>query len=125
MRGPWRAPQGSIAFAGVMALVLLSLILAGASCKVSCGGPAVAQGSASGPAWELGAWDADLSGLPPQTGSAREHHVLSLWPPMRGERHGESAQPVLLPSPGSDTDALREPQQLAHRTTGSRSPPLT
>lgn len=125
MTGPWKAPQGSIAFAGVMGLVLLSLVLAGASCKVSCDGPTVARSSASVPAWELGGWDADLSSLPPQAGSARAHHVLSLWPPTRGERHGESAHLVLLPSPGSDADKLREPQQLAHRTTGSRSPPLT
>lgn len=125
MTGPWRTPQGSIAFAGVMGLVLLSLVLVGASCKASYGGPTVAQSSTSGPAWELGGWDADLSSLPPQAGGARAHHVLSLWPPMRGERHGESAHLALLPTPGSDADTLREPQQPAHRATGSRSPPLT
>ncbi|MEV6862835.1 hypothetical protein AB0M44_17775 [Streptosporangium subroseum] len=125
MTGPWRTPQGSIAFAGVMGLLLLSLVLAGASCKASGGGPTVAQDSASGPAWKLGGWDTDLPSLPPQAGSAREHHVLSLWPPMRGERHGELAHLTLLPSSGSDADTLREPQRPAHRTTGSRSPPLT
>ncbi|MER6828998.1 hypothetical protein ABT352_23665 [Streptosporangium sp. NPDC000563] len=120
MTGPWRTPQGSIALVGVMGLVLLSLVLAGASCKVSCGASTVTQSSASGPVWEPGGWDADLTGLPPQAGDARAHQVLSLRPLTRGEL----AHLVLLPSPGSDADALREPQQLAHRITGSRSPPL-
>ncbi|MEU3164806.1 hypothetical protein [Streptosporangium sp. NPDC006930] len=126
MTGPWRTPQGSIAFVGVMGLVLLSLVLVGASCKASYGSSTVTQSSASGPAWESGGWDADLSSLPPQqAGEARAHHVLSLRPPTRGERHCELAHLVLLPSPGSGADTLRDPQQLAHRTAGSRSPPLT
>ncbi|MET8158449.1 hypothetical protein ABZT47_18905 [Sphaerisporangium sp. NPDC005289] len=125
MTGPWRTPRGSIAFAGVMGLVLLSLVLAGAAWTAGRGGPAVAQSPASGPQWKPGAWDADLSGLPPQAGGAREHHVRSLWPPTRGERHGELAHLALLPSPGPETDTLPEPQRLAHLTTGSRSPPLT
>ncbi|MEV4115699.1 hypothetical protein [Nonomuraea sp. NPDC049695] len=124
MTGPWRTPQGSIAFAGVMGLVLLSLMLVGLPGR-AMDGPAVTQVSASGPAWSLGGEDADLSGLPPQASGAREHHVLSLWPPMRGERHGELAHLALLPAPGSDADTRRDPQQLAHRTAGSRSPPLT
>ncbi|MBB3732960.1 hypothetical protein [Nonomuraea dietziae] len=124
MTGPWRTPQRSIAFAGVMGLVLLSLALAGVSGWAS-GGPAVGQISTSGPAWSLVGWDTELSALPPQAGGAREHHVLSLWPPVRGERHGTLPHLALLPSPGSDTDTLRDPQQLAHRTAGSRSPPRT
>ncbi|MEV4582628.1 hypothetical protein AB0K16_56395 [Nonomuraea jabiensis] len=124
MTGPWRTPQGSIAFAGVMVLVLLSLMLTSASGRAS-GGPAVVQGAASGPVWSLGGGDADLSSLPPQASGVREHHVLSLWPPLRGERHGELAHLALLPSPGSDADTFRDPQQLAQRTAGSRSPPLT
>jgi hypothetical protein len=103
-----------------MGLVLLSLVLSGASGTASGDSPAVAQHSASGPAWSLGGWDIDLSSLPPQAGGAREHHVLWLWPPMRGER----AYLALLPSPGADADTLRDPQQLTHRTAGSRSPPL-
>jgi hypothetical protein len=126
MTGPWRTPQGSIAFVGVMVLVLLSLVslmLTSASARAS-GDPLVVQGSASGPVWSLGGGDADLSSLPPQASGVREHHVLSLWPPLRGERRGELAHLALLPSPGSDADTLRDPQQLAHRTAGSRSPPL-
>lgn len=109
-----------------MGLVLLSLILlmlTGAGGRASGSGPTAAQGPASGPAWSLGGADADLSSLPPQAGSVREHHVLSLWPPLRGQRHGDLAHLALLPSPGSDADTLRDPQQLAHRTAGSRSPP--
>ncbi|MFI6742813.1 hypothetical protein ACIBI9_58830 [Nonomuraea sp. NPDC050451] len=124
MTGPWRTPQRSIALVGVMVLVLLSLValmLTGASGRAS--GPVVVQ-EFSGPAWSLGGWDTDLSSLPPQASGVREHHVLSLWPPLRGERHGELAHLALLPSAGSDADALRDPQQLAHRTAGSRSPPL-
>jgi len=124
MTGPWKTPQWSIALVGVMGLVLLSLVLVGASCKASCD-LTVTKSSASEPVWEPSGWDTDLSSLPPQAGEARAHHVLSLRPPMRGERHGELAHLTLLPVSGSDADALREPQQLAHRTTGSRSPPLT
>ncbi|MFI7136017.1 hypothetical protein ACIBQ1_60965 [Nonomuraea sp. NPDC050153] len=128
MTGPWRTPRGSIAFVGVMGLVLLSLIslslmLTGAAGRASGDGPTAVQGAVSGPVWSLGGVDADLSSLPPQAGSVREHHVLSLWPPLRGERHGDLAHLALLPSPGSDADTLRDPQQLAHRTAGSRSPP--
>ncbi|MEU6787321.1 hypothetical protein ABZ912_49730 [Nonomuraea angiospora] len=126
MTGPWRTPQGSIAFLGVMVLVLLSLVspmLTGASGRAS-GDTVVVQGLTSGPVWSLGGGDADLSSLPPQASSVREHHVLSLWPPLRGQRHGELAHLALLPSPGSGADTFRDPQQLAHRTAGSRSPPL-
>lgn len=123
MTGPWRTPRGSIAFTIAMGLVLLSLVLAGAAGRTSTG-PAVAQGSASGPVWELSGSGADLTSLPPQASSAREHHVLSLWPPLRGERHSELAHLALLPALGSDPGMLREPQQLAQRTAGSRSPPL-
>ncbi len=106
----------------LLSLVSLSLMLTSASGRAS---DAVVQGSASGPVWSLGGGDADLSSLPPQASGVREHHVLSLWPPLRGERHGEFAHLALLPSPGSDADTLRDPQQLAQRTAGSRSPPLS
>lgn len=106
-----------------MGLVLLSLMLTGATGSAS-GGPAFPQGSSSGPVWSLGGWDPDLSSLPSQVGGAREHHVLSLWPPLRGERQAEPGHLALLPSPDADADAVRDPQQLAHRTAGSRSPPL-
>lgn len=108
----------------LLSLVLLSLMLTGAAGGASGSGPATAQASVSGTMWSLSGQDADLSSLPPQAGSVREHHVLSLWPPLRGARHGALAHLALLPSPGSDADTLRDPQQLAHRTAGSRSPPL-
>ncbi|MEW1847751.1 hypothetical protein AB0392_58175 [Nonomuraea angiospora] len=128
MTGPWRTPQGSIAFIGVMVLVLLSLVSLSLSLTSASGrasDPAVVQGAASGPVWSPGGGDADLSSLPPQASGVREHHVLSLWPPLRGDRRAELAHLALLPSPGSDADTFRDPQQLAHRTAGSRSPPLT
>ncbi|MEV1175937.1 hypothetical protein [Nonomuraea sp. NPDC049784] len=124
MTGPWRTPRGSIALIGVMGLVLLSLLLVGASPAGGGGGTAY-SGSSSSPSWTPAAWDAELSSLPPQPAGVREHHVLSLWPPLRGERGGETAHPALLPSPGTGADAVRDPQQLAHRTAGSRSPPVT
>lgn len=120
MTGPWRTPRGSIALVGVLGLVLLSLLLAGSSPAWN-DGETVHRGS---PSWTLGGWDAELSSLPPQTAGAREHHVLSLWPPPRGERGGEAAHLALLPSPRPGADAVRDPQQFAHRTSGSRSPPL-
>jgi hypothetical protein len=124
MTGPWRTPQGSIAFTSVMGLVLLCLLLAGTTGSATPGGAAPAQGSLSTLAWTANGDDGGLSSLPPQAGSAREHHVLSLWPPLRGERQDEPAHLALLVSPFSDANALRDPQQLAHRTAGSRSPPL-
>ncbi|MEV1243229.1 hypothetical protein ACIBO2_33650 [Nonomuraea sp. NPDC050022] len=124
MTGPWRTPRGSIAFAGVMGLVLLCLVLAGATGSASADGPIAPENSLSGLAWSPDGGGGDLPGLPPQAGSVREHHVLALWPPLRGERHDEPAYLALSASPGSKVDELRDPQQLAHRTAGSRSPPL-
>ncbi|MEV4088613.1 hypothetical protein AB0J43_50970 [Nonomuraea fuscirosea] len=123
MTGPWRTPQGSIAHVGAMVLVLLSLVVASATAPASNAVAAAAQSSAAGPVWSTGGSGTDLSSLPPQAGSAREHHVLSLWPPLRGERQADLAHLALLPAPGSDADTRRDPQQLAHRTAGSRSPP--
>ncbi|KAB8193049.1 hypothetical protein FH608_022205 [Nonomuraea phyllanthi] len=124
MTGPWQTPHRSIARTGVMGLVVLSLLLV--TLTWAWNGADADQGPtpASGHALGLGAWDAHLSTLPPQAGSAREHHVLSLWPPLRGARHSSSAHLALLPAPGLDAEHVRDPQQLAHRTAGSRSPPL-
>ncbi|MGR6915483.1 hypothetical protein ACU635_14660 [[Actinomadura] parvosata] len=128
MRGPWRTPHGSIAFSGVMGLVLLSLIalmLAGAGGgAVAAPGPAMAAQASAGHMWAPGGQDVDLSSLPPQAGNVREHHVLSLWRVVRGTGQAEAAHLALLAGPGADRDLLRDPQQLAHRTAGSRSPPL-
>ncbi|MEV1000510.1 hypothetical protein [Nonomuraea sp. NPDC050202] len=49
--------------------------------------------------------------------------LLSLWPLLRGDRQGEPIHLALLASPAAD--AVRDPQQLAQRTAGSRSPPHT
>ncbi|MBB4701611.1 hypothetical protein [Sphaerisporangium siamense] len=124
MTGPWRTSRGSIALVGVMGLVLLSLLLAGFSRQWSGVGTDL-RGVSSSTSWNLDAWDTELPSLPPQAAGTREHHVLSLWPPLRGERDGEAAHPSLQASPRSGTDAVRDPQQFAHRTAGSRSPPLT
>ncbi|MEV0830248.1 hypothetical protein [Nonomuraea rubra] len=126
MTGPWRTPRGSIAFTGVMGLVLLSLLLVGASWGAGGGrGSGMPAGVPYWPAWSLGDSGAELTSLPPQATSVREHHVLSLWPPLRGERQAEAGHLALLPSPGHDEAAIRDPQQFAHLATGSRSPPLT
>jgi hypothetical protein len=106
-----------------MGLVLLSLLVACLSTSAWNGGDPAHRAGLSTPVWVLGAGDADLAGLPPQASSAREHHVLSLWPPMRGARHAAPAHLTLLLRPGSDADTTRDPQQLTHRTAGSRSPP--
>jgi hypothetical protein len=107
-----------------MGLVLLSLLLVGASWGSGSGGSGLRAGVPYGPAWILGDPAAELSSLPPQATSVREHHVLSLWPPLRGERQAEAGHLALLPSPGHDEAAIRDPQQFAHLATGSRSPPL-
>lgn len=105
-----------------MGLVLLSLVAACLSTSAWGGGPARPAGPPAS-VWVPGAGDADPAGLPPQAANAREHHVLSVWPPLRGTRHTEAAHLTLLPAPGSDADTTRDPQQLTHRTAGSRSPP--
>ncbi|MEU6798504.1 hypothetical protein ABZ907_42985 [Nonomuraea wenchangensis] len=125
MRGPWRASRGSIAPTGVMALVVLSLValsLLPAGVLGWAGGSSAAQAAAA-PVWSVGGLDADPEGLPPQGNNVCEHHVLSLWPPLRGASGDTLAHLALSPSPGADADAFRDPQQLAHRTAGSRSPP--
>ncbi|WP_143082476.1 hypothetical protein [Nonomuraea wenchangensis] len=125
MRGPWRASRGSIAPTGVMALVVLSLValsLLPAGVVGWAGGSSSAHAAAA-PVWTANDLDADPEGLPPQGNNVCENHVLSLWPPLRGTSHNTLAHLALTPSPGSDADAVRDPQQLAHRTAGSRSPP--
>jgi hypothetical protein len=107
-----------------MGLVLLSLLIAGASCGWYGGDPATRSALASSQTWGAHSGDDALSSLPPQAASIREHHVLSLWPPQRGMRHSEAAHLALLPAPGPDGDAIGDPQQFGHRTAGSRSPPL-
>ncbi len=103
-----------------MGLVLLSLLLTVAAYS---GGVTRWPGPGAATTWSIGPGDAQLSSLPPQTASGREHHVLSLWPPLRGERHSQAHLP-LLPSPGTNAERIRDPQQPAHRDVGSRSPPL-
>lgn len=116
----WRAPGGCLAHAGVLGLVLLSLLLAG-SAPTSYGGPA-RPGALAGDAWVLGAWDTQLSGTLPQAApSGREHHVLSLWPAPRGEQAGH---PPAGPARSLAPVGPRDPQQVGHRAPGSRSPPL-
>lgn len=103
-----------------MGLVLLSLLVAGASATGFGDGPYTSSAVTAGP----GSGDDHLSSLPPQTASLREHHVLSLWPPPRSERSDEVAHLTLPPTPGHGSDAVRDPQRFAYGTAGSRSPPL-
>ncbi|MDF2706928.1 MAG: hypothetical protein K0R62_2580 [Nonomuraea muscovyensis] len=115
-----RAPGRCFAFAGVLGLVLLCLLLAG-SAPTPYGGTAQ-RAAVAGDAWMPGAWDSHLSSTLPQTASsAREHHVLSLWPGSRREPAGHVPP---RPVRGNAPDGLRDPQQFGHRTAGSRSPPL-
>ncbi|MFF0311796.1 hypothetical protein ACFYSC_30535 [Streptosporangium sp. NPDC004379] len=123
MTGPWRsAAGGSVAAVAVMGLVLLSLLLSGSPGAWSAGKHAHPAAPSSGPVWGPGTWDDAPASLPPQAAGVREHHVPSLWP-SRGERQEDAAHLALPSSPGPDTDAIRDPQQFAHRTAGSRSPP--
>ncbi|NUR82578.1 MAG: hypothetical protein HOY71_00665 [Nonomuraea sp.] len=69
--------------------------------------------------WTSEQGDGQLSSLPPQGANVREHHELSLWPPARP---ADTAHVTLLPAPEA-AEAIADPQQLVHRTAGSRSPP--
>ncbi|WP_155129290.1 hypothetical protein [[Actinomadura] parvosata] len=106
---------------GLVLLSLIALMLAGA---VAAPGPATAAPASAGHVWAPGGQDVDLSSLPPQAGNVREHHVLSLWRVVRGTGQAEAAHLALTAVSGADRELLRDPQQLAHRTAGSRSPPL-
>lgn len=121
MTGSCRAPRGPIALCCVVGLVLLSLLVAGPSYADDQTAP---RPLSAGHAWTPDKGGDRMPSLPPQASSGREHHVLSLWPPLRGARHAEAAHLPLLPAPGSDAAAIRDPQQVGHRTAGSRSPPL-
>ncbi|MEO3891753.1 hypothetical protein [Nonomuraea sp. B5E05] len=123
MTGPWRTPRGPIAFTSVMGLVLLSLLLVGSTYNWHGGGRAYQPGFGATQTWTPEAWDAQLSSMPPQTATG-ERQVLPLWPPLRGERHHDAGRLAMSPAPGLDPGGIRDPQQLAHRTAGSRSPPL-
>ncbi|MEV4115703.1 hypothetical protein [Nonomuraea sp. NPDC049695] len=124
MAAPWSTPRGSIPLGGVMGLVLLSLLMAGASLGWCGGDPATRSAPVSSQTWGSHALDDGLSSLPPRAGSVREHHVLSLWPPLRGMRHVAAAHLALLPAPAPDGDVIGDPQQFGHRIAGSRGPPL-
>ncbi len=105
-----------------MGLVLVSLVLAG-TLPAAAGPDPASRTAAASQSWTDGAGDSRLSSTPPQaTGSAREHHVL--WLALRVPRSDRAAHLRLLPAPDLDPGAIRDPQQLAHRTAGSRSPPL-
>ncbi|MCK2215942.1 hypothetical protein MF672_019385 [Actinomadura sp. ATCC 31491] len=125
MAGPRKVPRGSIARLGVVALVLLSMVLAACTNAGSAGaGRAPAAVSHSG--WTPDGLNAELSSLPPaHPVAAREHHVLPLWPPLRGDRRtAAAARLALLPATRREPAAFRDPQQLGHCAAGSRSPPL-
>lgn len=121
MTGPWRTAPGSIARLGVMGLVLLSMVLMVCTNAGSRAGAAHASASVSHSGWTPDGLDARLSSLPPvQHVTARELHMLSLWP--RGDR-APDAHLALLPRTGAEPAAFRDPQQLGHCAAGSRSPP--
>ncbi|UBU11500.1 hypothetical protein [Nonomuraea gerenzanensis] len=109
---------------GLVLLSLIALMSIGAVGEARGGGSAVVTQASVGQMWVPGGEDADLSSLPPQAGNMREHHVLSLWRPLRGSLPSEPAHLALMSWVGSDADLLRDPQQLAHRIAGSRSPPI-
>lgn len=94
-----------------MALVLSSLV----SLSVLLGAADVSPPSAVEVVGSPAGAGGGLSSLPPQPGGGRL--VTGFFPPS----HAEPAHVAFLPSPSSA--ALRDPQQLAHRTAGSRSPP--
>lgn len=129
MAGPWgtTTPRGSLALCGVMGLLLLSLLAAGLMAGAPSGwnGPDLVTRSALAPSstGDEHAGDDGLASLPPQAAGVREHPALTLWPPVRGT-HDEAAHLALLPGPRPDADLTGDPQQVAHRTMGSRSPPL-
>ncbi len=122
MTGPWRSAPGAIARLGVMGLVLLAMVLMVCTNAGSPAGAAHASASVSHSGWTPDGLDARLSSLPPMHHvTARELHMLSLWP--RGDRAAD-AHMALLPGPCAEATALRGPQQLGHCAAGSRSPPL-
>ncbi|MEU5869643.1 MULTISPECIES: hypothetical protein [unclassified Nonomuraea] len=114
-------PRGPIALCCVVGLVLLSLLVAGPS---YADGQATAHPLSAGHEWTPDKGGDRMPSLPPQVSSGREHLTLTLWPPPRGGRHLQAAHLALLPAPGPDAAAIRDPQQVGHRTAGSRSPPL-
>ncbi|MGA5760745.1 hypothetical protein [Nonomuraea bangladeshensis] len=105
----------------MMGLVLLSMVLMVCTNAGSRAGAAHASASVSHSGWTPDGLDARLSSLPPvQHVTARELHMLSLWP--RGDR-APDAHLALLPRTGAEPAAFRDPQQLGHCAAGSRSPP--
>ncbi|MER6945864.1 hypothetical protein ABT294_17715 [Nonomuraea sp. NPDC000554] len=118
----WRAPRGSTAFFTVVGLVLLSVLMVGSSAarygSLSAGGPADLVSDM----WAPGSWMDQPSSMPSSFAGAREH-LLTAWPPIRRALQPEAAHLRLPSAPGAGSESVLSPQQLVHRTTGSRSPP--
>ncbi|MFI6813942.1 hypothetical protein ACIBG7_16090 [Nonomuraea sp. NPDC050328] len=113
MAGSGTRPLGAIALPCVMGLLLL---LGGLLYGSAAGtGGEQARDAQETVSWD--GWDSQLSTPPPRTQAG----AVILWP--AGDRT-LPAHVVLLPGPGLRADALRDPQQLAHRIAGPRSPPL-
>ncbi|MDF5758013.1 hypothetical protein [Spongiactinospora sp. TRM90649] len=125
MRGPLRAARGSIAPVSVVGLTLLCLLLSALTQSAWNGGGAAGRTWPPVTAlWGLDATDADLASLPPQPAGVREHHAPPMWPLPRAARAGAADRPA-PPARAVPAEPIRDPQQLAHRAAGSRSPPAS
>ncbi len=116
-----RSAHGSTAFTSVVGLLLLALTLVALTPAWYENGPGEQSSGVATDVWAPTGWIVETSTTPPMSSPGQEH------PPAHWLRHSpapEMAAPAtVLVSTWPDPDAIRSPQQTAHRTAGSRSPP--
>ncbi|MEV7970283.1 hypothetical protein AB0O34_30490 [Sphaerisporangium sp. NPDC088356] len=115
-----RSAHGSTAFTSVVGLLLLALTLVAFTPAWYENDPAVQPSSVATDVWAPTGWVVETSTTPPMSSPGQEH------PPAHWLRHSppEPAAPAsLLVTTWPDSGAIRSPQQTAHSTAGSRSPP--
>ncbi|MEU8267201.1 hypothetical protein AB0B89_08530 [Sphaerisporangium sp. NPDC049002] len=116
-----RSAHGSTAFTSVVGLLLLALALVASTPAWYENDPGAEPSGVATDVWAPTGWIVETSTTPPMSYPGLEHppaHWLRQAPAPDAGAPASLLVPV-WPDPG----AIRSPQQTAHRTAGSRSPP--
>ncbi len=121
MATSWRSRSGSTAFSVAVGLLALALMLV-ASSPAWYGDDQTRLQTGAAQVWAPGGWMAQPS-TTPATAFASEHPP-AFWRLRNPATWGAADSLASLRVPTwPDPGAIRSPQQTAHRTAGSRSPP--
>ncbi|MFC0862117.1 hypothetical protein ACFHYQ_07390 [Sphaerimonospora cavernae] len=116
-----RSRPGFTAFSVAVGLLVLALMLIASSPAWYGSDPAQRTMGAAAGVWTPGAWMAPSS-TAPATAVASEQPP-AFWRLRHPATSGAANQPSFRMPAWPDPGAIGSPQQTAHRTAGSRSPP--